>query len=75
VNTGVFNQLLSLLSIGENTEAGDEVWDGTSEGAILDSFYFRSADPVKDYTSEGINKSEMSSFVNVSKKIIKTSFR
>jgi len=56
VNTGIFNQLLSLPSIGENTEAGDEVRDGTTKGAFLDSFYFRSADPVKEYTSESIKK-------------------
>ena len=54
---------MSLPSIGENTEAGDEVRDGTAEGAFLDSFYFRSADPVKEYTSESINKSVMSSLL------------
>jgi hypothetical protein len=74
VNTGIFNQLLSLPSIGENAEAGDEVRDGTAEGAFLDSFYFRSADPVKEYTSESLNKSVMSSLTNASKKIIKASF-
>ena len=74
MNTGIFNQLMSLPSIGKNTEAGDEVRDGTTEGAFLDSFYFRSADPVKEYTSESINKSVMSSFTNASKKIIKASF-
>jgi hypothetical protein len=35
---------MSLPSIGENTEAGDEVRDGTPEGAFLDSLYFRSAE-------------------------------
>ncbi len=74
MNTGIFNQLLLLPSTGENTEAGDEVRDGTAEGAFLDSFYFRSADPVKEYTSGGINKSIMSSLTNAFKKIIKASF-
>jgi hypothetical protein len=68
VNTGIFNQLLSLPSIGENTEAGDEVRDGTTEGAFLDSFYFRSADPVKEYTSESIKKSVMSSLLMIPKR-------
>jgi hypothetical protein len=58
---------MSLPSIGENTEAGDEVWDGTTEGAFLDSFFFRSADPVKEYTSESINKSVMSSLLMLQK--------
>jgi hypothetical protein len=65
---------MSLPSIGENTEAGDEVRDGTTEGAFLDSFYFRSAEIPSKNTSESNYKSVMSSFTNASKKIIKASF-